>query len=131
MVPFTIIDFFIDCFGLRGSRAHIQQQVQMAVQHLNGKEVHFKSLGCLGKAVGFGGAEVKGDGPRLFGVPLVENNIRLGCLKSDGVQSGYILTLKGHSAMDFHLGVTLLSQPRQLEPHIVVFINNLKRRRRE
>uniref|UniRef100_A0A3Q2GEI6 Uncharacterized protein n=1 Tax=Cyprinodon variegatus TaxID=28743 RepID=A0A3Q2GEI6_CYPVA len=60
MVPFTIIYFF---------------QVEMAIQHLNGKEVNFKSLWCLGKAVGFGGAEVKRDGSCLLSVPFVKNNI--------------------------------------------------------
>lgn len=116
----------------------------MTIQHLNGKEVHLKSLWTLGilwlllglamakeeEAVGFCGAEVKGDGACLLSVPLVEDNKRLWSLKCDGVQSGYVLTLEGHSTMDLHLGITLLGQPGQLESHVVVFVHNLIREER-
>lgn len=47
MVPLAVIDLLVDCPGLCGSRAHVQQQVQMAIQHLDSKEVHFKSLRTL------------------------------------------------------------------------------------
>lgn len=93
----------------------------MAIQHLNGKEVHLESLGTLGilwlllgltmaeeeKAVGLCGAEVKGDGACLLSVPLAEDDKRLWRLECDGVQSCHILTLKGHGTMDLHLGITL------------------------
>lgn len=139
MVPLAVIDFLIDCPGLRGSRAHVQQQVQMAIQHLNGKEVHLESLGTLGilglllglamaeeeEAVGLCGAEVEGDGARLLGVPLVEDDKRLWRLEGDGVQSGHVLALEGHGAVDLHLGITLLGHPGQLKSHVVVFVHNL------
>lgn len=141
MVPLSIIDFLVDRPGFGSSGAHIKQQVQMAVQHLNGKEVHFGSLGNLRvfwlrlgfpvaeeqKAVGLRGAEVKGDGARLLGVPFVENNERLGCLKRDGVQGGHVLTFKSHSAMDLHLGIAQLGQPGQFESHVIVFVHNLEK----
>lgn len=111
----------------------------MSIQHLNGKEIHFESLGTLGvlrlllglavaeeeKAVRLCGAEVKGDGACLLSVPLVENNKRLWRLERDGVQSGHILTFKGNSSVDFHLWVIQLGQPGQLKSHIVVFVHNL------
>uniref|UniRef100_A0A4W6E523 Uncharacterized protein n=1 Tax=Lates calcarifer TaxID=8187 RepID=A0A4W6E523_LATCA len=125
MVPLAVIDFLVDCLSLCGSRAHVQQQVQMTIQHLNGKEVHLESLGTLGilglllglamaeeeKAVGLCGTEVKRYGACLLSVPLVEDDERLWCLKCDRVQSGHVLTLKGHSTMDLHLGITLPGQP--------------------
>lgn len=112
----------------------------MAVQHLNGKEIHFGSLGNLGifrlllglpvaeeqKAVGLCGAEVKGDGACLLGVPLVENYERLGRLECDGIQGGHVLTFKSHSAVDLHLGITQLGQPGQFESHVIVFVHNLE-----
>lgn len=114
----------------------------MAVQHLNGKEIHFGSLGNLGifrlllglsvaeeqKAVGLRGAEVKGDGTCLFGVPLVENYERLGCLKRDGVQGGHVLTFKSHGAVDFHLGIAQLGQPGQFNSYVIVLVHNLEER---
>lgn len=71
----------------------------MSIQHLDGKEVHLKSLGTLGilwllfrlamaeeeKAIWLCGAEVKGDGASLLSIPLVEDDKRLGRLKCDGV----------------------------------------------
>lgn len=139
MVPLAVIDFLINRLGLRGSGAHVQQQVQVAVQHLNGKEVHLERLRILGilwlllglavteeqKAVGLRGAKVKGDGARLFRVPLVEYYKRLWRLEGDGVESGHILALEGHSAMNLHLGITQLGHTGQLKPHVVVFVHNL------
>uniref|UniRef100_A0A3B5KM80 Uncharacterized protein n=1 Tax=Takifugu rubripes TaxID=31033 RepID=A0A3B5KM80_TAKRU len=141
VVPLSIIDFLVDRPGFGGSRAHIQQQVQMAIQHLDGKEIHPGSLGNLGifrlllglpvaeeqKAVGLRGAEVKRDGARLLGVPLVENYERLGCLERDGVQGSHVLTLEGHGAVDLHLGIAQLGQPGQFESHVIVFVHNLER----
>uniref|UniRef100_A0A3Q3F696 Uncharacterized protein n=1 Tax=Labrus bergylta TaxID=56723 RepID=A0A3Q3F696_9LABR len=139
VVPLSIIDLLIDRPGLCGSRAHIQQQVKMAVQHLDGKEVHLERLGILRvlglllglsvaeeqEAIRLCGAEVKGDGARLLGVPLVQDNEGLRCLECDGIQSGHVLTLESHSAMDLHLGITQFGQPGQLKSHIVVFVHNL------
>lgn len=145
MVPLAVIDLLIDCPGFGGSRAHIQQQVQVTVQHLDGKEVHLETLGILGvfglllglavaeeqEAVGLRGAEVEGDGARLLCVPLVEDDERLGRLERDGVQSGHVLALEGHGAVDLHLQVAQLGQPGQLEPHVVVFVHNLESGREE
>lgn len=117
----------------------------MAVQHLNGKEIHFGSLGNLGifwlllglpmaeeqKAIGLRGAEVKGDGACLLGIPLVENYERLGRLKRDGVQGGHILTFKSHSALDLHLGIAQLGQPGQFNSHVTVLVHNLEERKKK
>ncbi len=111
----------------------------MAIEHFNGKEVHLESLGALGilrlllglamaeeeKAVGLCGAEVEGDGACFLSVPLVEDDKRLWRLECDGVQSGHVLALEGHSAMDLHLGITQLGQPGQLKSHVIVFVHNL------
>lgn len=43
MVPLPVIDFAVDGLGLGGSRAHVQQQVKVAVQHFNGKEIHLRA----------------------------------------------------------------------------------------
>lgn len=116
----------------------------MAIQHLYGEEVHLGSLGTLGvlwlllgfamaeqeKAVGLCGAEVKGDGARLLSVPLVKDYERLWCLERDRVQSGHILALEGHSAVDLHLGIAQLGQSGQLQSHVIVFVYNLSRGKR-
>lgn len=140
MVPLAVVDLLVHCPGLGGPRAHIQQQVQVAVQHLDGKEVHLETLGTfrvfgllLGlavtkeqEAVGLGGAEVEGDGARLLGVPLVEDDERLWRLERDGVQRGHVLALEGHRALYLHLRVAQLGQPGQLQPHVVVFVHDLE-----
>lgn len=145
MVPLAVVDLLIDSPGFGGSRAHIQQQVQVAIKHLNGKEVHLETLRTLGvfglllglavteeqEAVGFSGTEVEGDGASLLRVPFVEDDERLRRLKRDGVQRGYVLALEGHSALDLHLGVAQLGQSGQLEPHVVVFVHDLERGRKE
>uniref|UniRef100_A0A8C1YBN9 Uncharacterized protein n=1 Tax=Cyprinus carpio TaxID=7962 RepID=A0A8C1YBN9_CYPCA len=89
VVPFPIIDFFVDGTGFGGARAHVKQKVQVAVQHLNGKEIHLQGFGALWvflllrlgfsvaeeeKAIGLSGAEVEGDGTGFFGGPLVKGN---------------------------------------------------------
>ena len=138
MVPLPIVDFPVDRPGLGGAGAHVQQQVEVPVQHLNGKEVHLEDLRALGvlhllglavakeeQAVGLGGAEVEGDGAGLFGVPLAEGDVGLRRLEGDGVQGGDILALEGHHPVHLHLHVSLLSQPGQLQPHIIVLIHNL------
>uniref|UniRef100_A0A665WVQ0 Uncharacterized protein n=1 Tax=Echeneis naucrates TaxID=173247 RepID=A0A665WVQ0_ECHNA len=102
MVPLAIIDFLIDCSGL-----------------------------CEEKAVGLCGAEVKGNGACLLGVPFVEDDEGFWRLKCDGVQSGHVLTLESHSSVDLHLGIALSSQPGELKSHVIVFVNNLNREERE
>lgn len=140
MVPLAVIDFLIDCPGFCGSGAHVQQQVQVAIQHLNGKEVHLESLRTLGilrllfglavaeeeQAVGLRGAEVERDGARLLCVPLVEYDEGLWCLERDGVQRGHVLAFEGHSAVDLHLRIAQLGKPGQLKSHVIVFVHNLK-----
>lgn len=42
MVPLSVVDLLVDGPGLGGAWAHVQQQVQVAVQHLDGKEVHLQ-----------------------------------------------------------------------------------------
>uniref|UniRef100_A0A8C2WN20 Uncharacterized protein n=1 Tax=Cyclopterus lumpus TaxID=8103 RepID=A0A8C2WN20_CYCLU len=113
MVPLAIIDFLID-FHLESVRIlgifWLLLGLAMAEEQ---------------KTVGLCGAEVEGDGARLLSVPLVEDDKRLWRLECDGVKSGHILALEGHSAMDLHLGITLLGHPGQLKSHIVVFVHNL------
>ncbi len=117
----------------------------MAVQHLDGKKVHLETLGTLGvlwlllwfamaeeeEAIRLCGAEVKGDRACLLSVPLVEDDKRLWGLKRDGVQSGHVFTLEGHSTMDLHLGITQLGQPGQFKSYVVVFVHNLKKKQRK
>uniref|UniRef100_A0A3Q2YYA0 Uncharacterized protein n=1 Tax=Hippocampus comes TaxID=109280 RepID=A0A3Q2YYA0_HIPCM len=84
VVPLAIIDLL--------------QQIQVAIQHLNGKEVHFEDLGTfriLLLLLWLAMAEEE-EPVWLCGT---EDDERLGCLKSNGVQSGHILTLEGHSTM--------------------------------
>uniref|UniRef100_A0A3B1J7H7 Uncharacterized protein n=2 Tax=Astyanax mexicanus TaxID=7994 RepID=A0A3B1J7H7_ASTMX len=121
VVPFPIIHLLVDGPSLGGARTHIKQQIQMAVQHLNGEEVHLEREGALGllglllgstvaeekKPVGFSGAEVEGDGAGLFGVPFVQRDEGFWRFESDGVQSGYVLALEGHHTVDLHLGIAL------------------------
>lgn len=52
------------------------------------------------EAVGLGGPEVKGDGPRLLGRPLAQSHKGLRGVKGHRVQRGHTLTLKGHHAAD-------------------------------
>uniref|UniRef100_A0A3B1J3K7 Uncharacterized protein n=2 Tax=Astyanax mexicanus TaxID=7994 RepID=A0A3B1J3K7_ASTMX len=140
MVPFSIIDLLVHSLGLGGARAHVQQEIEVSVQHLNGKEVHLHGLGAFGvflllllgfavaeeqQAVGFGGAEVEGDGTGLLRRPLAERDERFGGLEGDRVQGGHVLTLESHDSAHFHLGITLFGQARQLQPHVVVLVYNL------
>uniref|UniRef100_A0A4W4FJ78 Uncharacterized protein n=1 Tax=Electrophorus electricus TaxID=8005 RepID=A0A4W4FJ78_ELEEL len=139
VVPLAVVDLLVDRPRLGGARAHVQQQIQVSVQHLDGEEVHLQCEGALGllglllgppvaeeqQAIGLRGAEVEGDGARLLGVPLVQGNEGLRGLKRDGVKSGHVLTLEGHHTMDLHLVVALQSQPGELQSHVVVFVYHL------
>lgn len=143
MVPFPIVGFLLSGFHFDGARAHVKQQVQVAIQEFHGKEVHFgvllapNILPLLGlamseedQAVGLGGAEVKGDGTHAFGIPLGQAYISLGGLKVDGVQRGHILTLEYNFPIDFHLGIPNPGQARQLQTDVIIFINNLSKAKR-
>lgn len=121
MVPFAIIDLLIDGPGLRGARAHVQQQVQVAVQHFDSKEVHLESLGPTGlfaglgpavakeqQPIGFCGAEIEGYGTGPTGCPGAQSHEGLWRLESHGIQSGYALALEGYCPVNLHFGVPQL-----------------------
>lgn len=55
--------------------------------------------------VGFRGAEVKRDRAHAFGVPFRQGQVRIGCLKVDGVKRGHVFTFEDHVALELHLGV--------------------------
>uniref|UniRef100_A0A3Q1C5X5 Uncharacterized protein n=2 Tax=Amphiprion TaxID=80969 RepID=A0A3Q1C5X5_AMPOC len=118
MVPGAIVDFSLCGLDLDGAGAHVQQQVQPSIQQLHCKEVHFVVLLALRippvlrftvceqyQPVGFGGAEIEGDGAHAFGVPLRQGQVGIRCLKVDGVEGGNVLALEDHVTLEFHLGV--------------------------
>lgn len=137
MVPGSVVHLALGGLHLNGPRAHVQQQVQASVQELHGEEVHLGVLlagilAVLGlpmgeedETVGLGGAEVEGDGAHAFGVPLRQADVGLWRLKGDGVQGGHVLALKVGVTLDLHFGVGDPSQAGQLEPDVIVFVDNL------
>lgn len=138
MVPGAIVDLCLRGFDLDGTRAHVQQQVQPPVQQLHRKEVHLVVLlafcvppvlwlpvGEEDQPVGFGGAEVEGDGAHALGVPLWKGQVGFGRLKVDGVQGGNVFTLENHVSLEFHLRVHDAGQPGQFQADIVVLVNHL------
>uniref|UniRef100_A0A2K6JWX0 Uncharacterized protein n=2 Tax=Rhinopithecus TaxID=542827 RepID=A0A2K6JWX0_RHIBE len=140
MVPFPIIGFLLSGFHFDGARAHVKQQVQVAIKELHGKEVYFcvllapSILPLLGlsmseedQAIGLSGTEVKGDGAHTLSVPLRQTDVSLWGLEVDGVQCGHILTLKHNFAIDFHLGIPNSGQARQLQTDVIILINNLSK----
>lgn len=46
MIPFSVVDLSVDSLGLGGPWTHVQQQVEVPVQHLDGKKIHLKVTGC-------------------------------------------------------------------------------------
>uniref|UniRef100_A0A8C8GMX2 Uncharacterized protein n=1 Tax=Oncorhynchus tshawytscha TaxID=74940 RepID=A0A8C8GMX2_ONCTS len=127
VVPLPIVDLLVDGSGLG-----------VAIQHLDGEEVHLQCqrgshLGSLfglsvakeEKPVRLCGTEVEGDGARLLGVPLVERDEGPRGLEGDGVKGRHVLAFKGHNAVNLHFGITLFGHPGELESHVVVFIHNL------
>ena len=144
MVPLPVVDLLVEGACLGSARAHVQQEVQVALQHLDGEEVHPERLRVLGpfdgllglpvaeeqQPVGLGGAEVERDRARLLGVPLVQGDEGLGRFEGDGVEGRHVLALEGHHAVDLHLGVPLLRHPGELQTHIVVFVHDLWWQRR-
>lgn len=140
MVPFSIVGFLLSGFHFDGARAHVKQQVQVAIKEFHGKEVHFGvllapsilpllglAMGEEDQAIGLSGAEVKGDGTHAFGVPFGQADISLWGLKVDGVQRGHVLALENNFTIDFHLGIPDPGQARQLQTNVIILINNLSK----
>lgn len=75
--------------------------------------------------VGFGGAEVKGDGAHALGVPFRQGQVGVRSLKVDGVEGGDILALEYHITLEFHLGVHDAGKAGQLQADIVVLVHHL------
>uniref|UniRef100_F6UHY5 Uncharacterized protein n=1 Tax=Ornithorhynchus anatinus TaxID=9258 RepID=F6UHY5_ORNAN len=139
MVPLSVVDLLLQDLDLDGARAHVQQQVEVTVQHLDGEEVHLDHLRVLGvllvaglavaeedQPVGLRGAEIERYGARLLGVPLGQGDEGLRGLERDGVQGGHVLALEGHHAVDLHLGVALLGEAGELQPDVVVLVDHLQ-----
>uniref|UniRef100_A0A3P8U2H0 Uncharacterized protein n=1 Tax=Amphiprion percula TaxID=161767 RepID=A0A3P8U2H0_AMPPE len=93
MIPFSIVD--------------LSQQVQVPIQHLNGKKIHLCSWVFALLLSGFAmtekhqpiwlcSPEVKRDGSCLLRRPLAQCHKRLRRIEGDGVQRCYTLALKGH-----------------------------------
>uniref|UniRef100_A0A8C6IKB8 Uncharacterized protein n=1 Tax=Mus spicilegus TaxID=10103 RepID=A0A8C6IKB8_MUSSI len=127
MVPFPIIGFLLSGLHFDGARAHVKQQIQVAIKKFHSKEVNFCVLLAPdifpflrlpvseeNQAVGLSGAKVKGNGAHTFGVPLGQADVSLWGLKVDGIQCGHVLTLEHNFTIDFHLGVSNPGQARQL-----------------
>uniref|UniRef100_A0A3Q0R1C9 Uncharacterized protein n=1 Tax=Amphilophus citrinellus TaxID=61819 RepID=A0A3Q0R1C9_AMPCI len=81
MVPFSVID--------------LSQQVQVSIQHLNGKKIHLARILALllpgfamaekHQPIGFRRPEVKRDGSRLLRCPLAQRHVGLWGVKGHGV----------------------------------------------
>lgn len=138
MVPGAVVDLGLRGLDLDGAGAHVQQQVQASVQQLHCKEVHLVVLLTLGVApvlrfavgeedqpVGFGGAEVEGDGADAFGVPLGQSQVRVRGLEVDGVEGRDVLALEDDVALELHLGVHDAGEARQLQADVVVLVHDL------
>lgn len=83
-------------------------------------------MGEEDQAIGFRGAEVKGDGSHALGVPLGEADEGFRGLEGDGVQRGHVLTLVRHLTLDFHLGVHDASEAGQLQSNVIVLVHHLQ-----
>uniref|UniRef100_A0A670ZBZ7 Uncharacterized protein n=1 Tax=Pseudonaja textilis TaxID=8673 RepID=A0A670ZBZ7_PSETE len=94
VAPLPVVHFLGAGPHFDAPRAHVQQQVKVAVQKLHGEIiclVHALRSALLRrlqsavaeeeKPIGFGGPEIKGDGAGLLGVPLGQGNVRLGRLE--------------------------------------------------
>uniref|UniRef100_A0A674ICJ0 Uncharacterized protein n=1 Tax=Terrapene triunguis TaxID=2587831 RepID=A0A674ICJ0_9SAUR len=123
VAPLAVIDLLVAGPHLDAARTHVQQQIKVAVQQLHGKVVSLvwtlstalprglqAPMAEEQQPVGLGGAEVKGDGASLLGVPLGQGDVGLGRLKGDWVQRCHILTAEHQVPIDLHLGVALLCQ---------------------
>uniref|UniRef100_A0A4W3GCI5 Uncharacterized protein n=1 Tax=Callorhinchus milii TaxID=7868 RepID=A0A4W3GCI5_CALMI len=138
MTPIPVVDLLVGGFDLDAPGAHVEEEEEVAIEELHGKVVGL--LGGLGtpfllppvapvaeeeEAVGFGGAEVEGDGARLLGVPPGQRDVGLGGLEGHGVQRCHVLAPENQVTVDLHLGVPLLGQPRQLQLEVIVLVDHL------
>lgn len=143
MVPGAIVDLSLCSLDLDGAGAHVQQQVQPSIQQLHCKEVNLVVLlafcvpPVLGLAmgeeyqpVGFGGAEVKGDGAHTFGVPFWQGQVGVRVLKVDGVEGGNVFAFEDNVTLEFHLGVHDAGEAGQLQADIVVLVHHLGKKYR-
>lgn len=143
VAPFTIIDLLVAGLQLSFSRAHVDQQVQIPVQQLHGEVIGLQLptrpllFGALWAAVaeqqepaGLGGAEVKGDGPCLLGVPLGQGDVGLWGLEGNRVQCRHVLTAEHQVAVQADFRVTLDGQPGQLQLKVVILVDHLQDNKR-
>lgn len=77
------------------------------------------------QTVGFGGAEVKGDGAHALGVPFRQGQVGIRGLKVDGVEGGNIFALEGYVTLEFHLGVHNTGKAGQLQANVIVLVYHL------
>jgi len=139
MAPIPVVDLLVAGFQLCFPRAHIDQQVQIALQQLHGEVIGLQlptglllfgtlrtSVAEQQEAAGLRGAEVKGDGSRLLGVPLRQRDEGLGGLEGDGVQGRHVLAAEHQVAAQGDLGVALDGQLGQLQLEVVVLVHHLE-----
>lgn len=82
------------------------------------------------QAVGFGGAEVEGDGAHALGVPFWQGQVGVRRLEVDWVKGGNIFALEYHVTLEFHLGVNNAGEPGQLQAYIVVLVHHLGKKKK-
>uniref|UniRef100_A0A3Q2XQ10 Uncharacterized protein n=1 Tax=Hippocampus comes TaxID=109280 RepID=A0A3Q2XQ10_HIPCM len=124
VTPFPIIDFLVAGFQLGFARAHVDQQVQITIQQLQGEVIGLQLpsglllFGPLRAAVaeeeeaaGLRGAEVEGDGARLLG---------------DRVQGRHVLAAEHQVAVQGDFWVTLDGQAGELQLEVVVLVHHLE-----
>lgn len=75
--------------------------------------------------VGFGGAEVKGDGAHTLGVPFWQGQIGIRGLEVDGVECGNVFALKDHIALKFHLWVDNTGEAGELQADVIILVHHL------
>lgn len=80
--------------------------------------------------VGFGGAEVEGDGAHALGVPFWQGQVGVRRLEVDWVKGGNIFALEYHITLEFHFGVNNAGEPGQLQAYIVVLVHHLGKKKK-
>uniref|UniRef100_A0A8D0BVI0 Uncharacterized protein n=1 Tax=Salvator merianae TaxID=96440 RepID=A0A8D0BVI0_SALMN len=126
VAPLSVVHFLDTGPHLDATRAHVEQQVQVAVQEFHGEVVGLvQTLGAPlfrwlqapvteeQQPIRFCGAEVEGDGPCLLGVPFGQRDVRLGGFKGDRVKGCHVFAAEDKVAVDLHLGVTFFGKARQ------------------